>query len=197
MLRLHMLRNGIDKVRFSFLYPAILIVLGYAPGADASFIIRLKNGNEYVTSHYWQEGRQLFFNAYGGVFGVEKSFIAKVERSSAAGLTQTDNPSAAISDPSSRPKNEGVPTTSTSQPKVETQRVPVDPIATEFDQLRERSKRVDGLLTSEIRVLMKEITEFKNKLSKDSKLFIKYGREFNEAHELADVVETVLAARTQ
>jgi hypothetical protein len=185
------------KVRFWTVYPAIFMVLGYTTHADANFVIKLKNGNEYVTSHYWQEGRQLFFDAYGGVFGVEKSFIAKVERSSSARLTQTDNQPAAVNDASPRQKNESLENTSTSQTKVETQRVAGDPIVTEFDQLRDRSKRVDSLLTSEIRLLMKEITEFKNKLSKDSKLFIKYGREFNEAHDLADVVETVLTARTQ
>jgi hypothetical protein len=53
------------------------------------------------------------------------------------------------------------------------------------------------MLTAEIRELLTQITAFKNKLSRDSKLFIQYGREFNDAHELGNAVETALIARTQ
>jgi hypothetical protein len=53
------------------------------------------------------------------------------------------------------------------------------------------------MLTAEMRELLNQITAFKNKLSRDSKLFIQYGREFNDAHELGNTVETALASRTQ
>ncbi len=72
-----------------------------------------------------------------------------------------------------------------------------DPIVGEFNRLKEKSKEVDGMLTSEIRELLNQVTAFKNKLSKDSKLFVEYGREFNDAHELGDTVETALRSRTQ
>ena len=39
----------------------------------AAYIIKLKNGNEFITGRYWHEGRQLMFDAYGGVFGIEPS----------------------------------------------------------------------------------------------------------------------------
>jgi hypothetical protein len=53
------------------------------------------------------------------------------------------------------------------------------------------------MLTGEIRELLSQITAFKNKLAKDSKLFVEYGREFNDAHEIAAAVETALRSRTQ
>jgi hypothetical protein len=53
------------------------------------------------------------------------------------------------------------------------------------------------MLTAEIRELLNQITAFKNKLSRDSKLFIQYGREFNDAHDLGNTVETALVSRTQ
>jgi hypothetical protein len=74
---------------------------------------------------------------------------------------------------------------------------PDDPVVGEFNRLKEKSKEVDGMLTSEIRELLNQITAFKNKLSKDSKLFFAHGREFNDANELGASVESALRARTQ
>ena len=72
-----------------------------------------------------------------------------------------------------------------------------DPIRGEFNRLKEKANEVNGMLTAEIRELLNQITAFKNKLSRDSKLFIQYGREFNDAHDLGNTVETALASRTQ
>src|SRR5262245_45680873 len=47
----------------------------------AAYLIKLKNGNEFVTGRYWQEGRQLLFDIYGGVFGVDRAFVSKIEES--------------------------------------------------------------------------------------------------------------------
>ncbi len=51
------------------------------------------------------------------------------------------------------------------------------------------------MLTSEIRDLLREIKAFKDKISGDSKLFVKYAREFNDVHEVASVVESALQSR--
>ena len=48
--------------------------------SDAAFLIRLKNGNDYVTSRYWQEGGQILFDTYGGVFGIDKAFVNKIDK---------------------------------------------------------------------------------------------------------------------
>jgi hypothetical protein len=81
-------------------------------------------------------------------------------------------------------------------PKPAKERDPADPIVGEFNRLKNRSKEVDGMLAGEIRQLLDEISAFKNRISKDSKLFIEYGREINDLHEMGDVVETALRART-
>jgi hypothetical protein len=49
--------------------------------ADAAYVIKLKNGNEYVTTRYWREGTQVLFDTYDGVFGVDHAFVSKIERS--------------------------------------------------------------------------------------------------------------------
>lgn len=168
-------------------------------GADAAYVIKLKNGNEYVTTRYWQEGGQVLFDTYEGVFGIEKNFVIKIEKidrpirlANSAGHPQKDAPPNEPATPSqeSAQKKEG-------ESKTEKKRGPDDPIVGEFNRLVEKSKEVDRMLTGEIRTLLGEITTFKNKLARDSKLFIEYGREFNEAHQTAEVVEAALRARTQ
>jgi hypothetical protein len=159
-----------------------------ATDAGAAYVIKLRNGNEYVTTRYWNEGSQVLFDTYGGVFGVEKAFVNKIER--------TDQivklPMASDWAP------EKIQAESTKESKdLAQEKGNDDPIVGEFNRLKEKSSEVGGMLTSEIRELLNQITAFKNKLSKDSKLFIEYGREFNDLQELASRVETALGARTQ
>src|SRR6266545_2718532 len=65
----------------------ILCALIFAVGsnglgvADAAFVIKLKNGNEFITTRYWQDGKQVLFETYDGIFGVDKAFVSKVEKS--------------------------------------------------------------------------------------------------------------------
>ena len=182
-----------------WLYAAVSVVLGAASFAEANYVIKLKNGNEYITTRYWQKGQQLFFDAYGGVFGVDKAFVTKIDKSSAVRPIRNETQDApGIPEARTQTKKElEAAKGQEAEPKVEPQRSPDDSVVSEFNRLRERSRHVGNLLTSEILELLKEITAFKNKLSKDSKLFITYGREFNEAHEIADVVESALRSRTQ
>jgi hypothetical protein len=49
--------------------------------AMGAYVIRLKNGNEFVTGRYWEEGRQVLFDTYGGVFGIDRSLVAKILQS--------------------------------------------------------------------------------------------------------------------
>ena len=167
---------------------------------DAAYIIKLKNGNEYITARYWQEGSQVLFDTYGGTFGVEKAFVSKIAKSD-----QTFRPVMI-------PERDQAKTPQTSsdtlmkdaaEPKpipesqVEKKRDSNDPVLSEYNRLKEKSKEVASMLTSEIRELLKEISAFKNKLSRDSKLFIEYGQEFNDAQEMGEAVENGLRSRAQ
>jgi hypothetical protein len=169
-------------------------------GVNAAYVIRLKNGNEYVTVRYWQDGRQVLFDTYGGVFGIDRGFVAKIEKTDKpvrlARVGERDPSDEAQSD-SAKPNKELVEAKPATEPKLEKTRDINDPVVTEYNKLKERAKVVDSLLTSEITDLLKEISAFKNKLAKDSKLFIEYGQEFNGAHEIGATVESALQARTQ
>lgn len=164
----------------------------------AAYVIKLKNGNEYVTTRYWNEGGQICFDTYDGIFGVEKSFVIKIERTEKVVRLARALEQEPVANPQTLPpKKEGDGSQDKGEDTVKNERDPNDPIVGEFNRLKEKTGEVDGMLTSEIRELLNQITAFKNKLAKDSKAFVNYGREFNDLHELGNTVETALRSRTQ
>jgi hypothetical protein len=168
--------------------------------ADAAYVIRLKNGNEYVTTRYWHEGNQVLFDTYGGIFGIDKGFVTKIEATEhvvkLATVSDRD-PSERTQTESSKEGKESATEKTSEQSTLKKEKGPDDPIVGELSRLKEKSKQVEGMLTGEIRELLSEITAFKNKIVKDSKLFVEYGREFNDLNEIGDAVEAALRSRTQ
>jgi hypothetical protein len=177
---------------------ALVLYLAVAAEGNAAYLIKLKNGKEFITARYWQTGKQVMFETYGGVFGIDKSFVTTIELSDKPiqlTVTTQEISKEKIQNDSSDKKEVAKPETSV-EAKPEAKRDD-DPITQEFNRLKERSKSVEGMLTPEIRELLAEITAFKSKIRADGELFFKYGREFNDASELGTVVETVLRARNQ
>jgi len=173
---------------------------GWFSVADAAYVITLKNGNEYVTARYWQEGGQVLFDTYGGIFGIEKAFVAKIEQSDQPFRLAAAVDRQPVQTAPAAPDKPGSDTVDVKKPaaapQTEKKREDNDPIVSEYNRLKVKSKEVDGMLTSEIRELLKEITAFKNKVARDSKLFFEYGRELNDAQAMGAVVESALRSRT-
>jgi hypothetical protein len=177
-------------------YLALTLCMTAPPIANGAFVIRLKNGNEYVTNRYWQEGAQVLFDADGGIFGVDKAFVNKIEKTDKVIKLATTAPQ----DPAEAPQREAASEKSEGEAIAQTpaikERAPDDPIVGELTQLKKKAKEVDGMLATEIRELLNNITAFKNKILKDSKVFIDYGREFNDLQELGSSVESALTSRS-
>jgi hypothetical protein len=167
---------------------------GWPSVADANYVIKLKNGKEYVTTRYWHEGGQVRFDTYGGIFGIERTFVSKIERTDQvirlATIADRDPGEKIQADKSqNKESDEAKPATESKK------REPDDPIVGEFNRLKEKSREVEGMLTDEIRDLLKEIKAFKDKMSRDSKLFVEYPREFNDIHQISSQVEAAFNAR--
>ena len=174
------------------------IIEATSASANAAYSIKLKNGNEYVTARYWQEGSQVLFDTYNGVFGIDKAFISRIDKADEAPRAAASTERELQQQPPDA-RTDGVEEIKKlSQAELPAQKKPADDaILGEFNRLKQRSSAVAGLLTSEIRALLNEITAFKNKLSRDGKLFIDYGREFNELQEIGATVESALRSRSQ
>jgi hypothetical protein len=168
---------------------------GWLSVADAAYVIKLKNGKEYVTTRYWHEGGQVRFDTYDGIFGIERTFVSKIEKTDQVirltTTTDRDPGEKFQADKSQKDKESEEAKPATESKK----REPDDPIVGEFNRLKEKSREVDGMLTDEIRDLLKEIKAFKDKMSRNSKLFVEYAREFNDIHQISSEVEAAFNAR--
>ena len=183
------------KLVCGLVFAACVNLLGVV---DAAYVIKLKNGNEYITTRYWQEGGQVLFDTYDGVFGIERTFVTKIEKTDR--IIRLAN--AADRDPAEKAQSEAAKldkeseeVKQTTESKAEKKRELNDPVVGEFNRLKEKSNEVDGMLTSEIRDLLRDIKAFKDKVSGDSKLFVDYAREFNDVHEISSAVEAALRSR--
>jgi hypothetical protein len=187
-------------MRKSIIGSCLIIWAVEAGFAEAAFVIKLRNGNEFVTSRHWQEGKQVMFDVYGGVLGIDKAFVTTIEesdkpiRQAIKGQRNTGNGFQV--DVADQKTETGKPV-APAETKTKVGRNAEDPILKDFSRLKEKSAHLDRMLTSEIRELLKEITGFKNMISRNSNYFIEYVVEFNEAQEIGNITETALRSRDQ
>ena len=160
----------------------------------AAYLIKLKNGNEFVTGRYWHEGRQLLFDIYGGVFGVDRAFVSKIEESGlSVSVTEPAReaperkPQADLTD-----KKDTKPSTIVDA-KLEAKRDD-DPIMKDLYALKEKFKVLDGMLTPELQQFSRDLSDFKRKIQLSGKSN-DYLREFGEAHDMGDALEEALKSR--
>jgi hypothetical protein len=161
----------------------------------AAYIIKLKNGNEFVTGRYWHEGKQVMFDTYGGVFGIDRSFVVTIEESNKSlklistveSSAEAKSQAAAIED--KEPKKASSP----AGQKFEANR-DQDPVLRDFDALKEQAKSLNGMLTSELQEFSRNLTQLKRRIQLSGKSN-DYLREFAEISEMGEMVETALKSR--
>ena len=177
----------------------ILAVIAIGTGSvDAAFVIKLKNGNEFVTARYWQDGSQVLFDVYGGVFGVEKAFVVKIDRSDKPLSLVVDAPHS----PEEKSPASGVIIRSETnnsafkndQSKIK--RVSDDPIIKEFEAVKQRFATINEMLTSELDEFSKDVAGLKRRIQSSSAPN-DYFKEFTELHNIGDHLEDVLKERNQ
>lgn len=168
-----------------------------ARASYGTYLIKLKNGREFITSRYWQEGQQIMFDTYGGVFGIEKDFVIKVERSNRPFKVEAA-PLESAKEPEEIVKAEGSATRKKSQDSASSQDTKTgdDPIFKEFAALKDRSRRIQSMLTDELRRFMTDLVNVKNKARQSAKVN-DYNRELAEVNVMADEVEAALKSRGQ
>jgi hypothetical protein len=173
----------------------LVFSLRFAAIVDAAYLIKLRNGNEFVTGRYWQEGQQLMFDIHGGVFGVDRAFVSKIEKSekptTLTEATQTvpeQKPQADITN-----RNDTIKPSTSVDAKPEVKRDD-DPIMKDLYSLKEKFKGLDGMLTPELQQFSRDLSDFKRKIQLSGKSN-DYLREFGEAHEMGDALEEALKSR--
>jgi hypothetical protein len=164
---------------------------------EGAYIIRLKNGNEYVTSRYWQEGGQVLFDTYGGIFGIEKSFVTKIEKTDkavrlvTAAAHNSSDKFEAISKESGNDVTKEAPAAETKSPAKKDEN---DPVYKEFNSLKAQFRELTAMLTDELDEYLKKVAALISKIQRDRKIN-QYLREYTELNMMANKAEEALKSR--
>jgi hypothetical protein len=164
---------------------------------DSAYLIKLKNGNEYITDRYWNDGAQVLFDTYGGVFGVDRSFVLKIEKSGKLVKLAT----AAAPDPSERPEaiskqsgNDATKEAPAAEAKAPAKKDENDPVYKEFDALKAQAGELTAMLTGELDDYLKKVAALIAKIRSERKVN-QYLREFSELSAMANDAEAALKSR--
>ena len=163
-----------------------------------AYLITLKNGNQFITGRYWQEERQILFESYGGIFGVDKTFVKNIERS------DKPIPIVSVNAPPAEGKNANGATADKSETKERekpsasdednSDKPEKDSVRKEFEVLKAQSANLSTMLTTELSEYMKKVSALKTKIQQEQKTN-QYIREFSELIAMADAAEAALNAR--
>jgi len=167
-------------MRKGLIYGVFFIAWGAGIGTiDAAYVIKLKNGNEYVTTRYWRDGKQVFFDTYDGVFGIDHAFVSKIERSdrtisSVTEITVKDKqaevgqPLGAPTQQESRNESSDGKNLQPLKPKpVPTVKEPLkkdEDILKEYGELQKRFGQLNDLPKHEVHALDADIESFRKKV---------------------------------
>ncbi len=163
---------------------------------DAAYVIKLKNGNEYVTNRYWQEGTQILFDTGDGVFGIDQAFVGKIEKTDRvvklvrAAPAQAEKPA---TQPKENAQDTNKPATkeSSEAPATKDQN---DPFYQEFSALKAQSESLLTMSAGELDEYVKNLVALMKKLQTENKIN-QYLREYSALNEMANRAEEELKAR--
>ena len=175
----------------------LLISVSIGTIANASYVISLKNGNEYVTNRYWQVGTQILFDAEGGVFGIDKAFVSKIEKTARVIKLITHGSPDSLSKPEVAPQDTGnevtkeAPVTAAKTPASKDEN---DPIYKEFTALKAQSDSLPTMSRGELDEYVKKVVGLISKIQNDRKIN-QYLQEYSELNALANSVEDAMKSR--
>lgn len=178
--------------------------LSVASSAGAAYVIKLKNGNEFVTGRYWESGKQVYFETVDGTFGVAKAMVTQIEKTDRPWRVARKAPPAEApkiaeaadkKDAANADKSKTKPTVDSKKDEKEEKNSAVnDPILTTFNDIKRRAENMDSMMTSELQQIAKDLGSLKRLIQLSGKSN-DYLEEFKEVHDLSDVVEAKLKSR--
>jgi len=174
----------------------ITLYLIYPDSSQAAYLIQLKNGREFITSRYWVEGNQVMFHTNGGVFGIAKELIRKIE--------QSDRPSGseAVAGPLPAQRAEVKPEKAETKKVDEPASAPKEPpkkneeIVAEFRLLQKKFGQLNDLPNFEVYALSGDLNAFKKKVLSGN-LADDHKDELSAANAMIRAIEGYLKAGTR
>jgi len=184
------------------------LFLKFPAGSDASYLILLKNGGRLVTPMHWATGKQIKFYIYGGVAGVGKEEIERIE----SRRKETDDymdttlenigkkvlpPSSSVTEkapgPEKRPAGVEQKPSMSDAPKIDKKEDPKkDPnLMQEFNKLEKKFESRKSMTLDELKDLWNELTAFwtKVRLNRLNEIF---KDEVTEIFNMRDALDEIL-----
>jgi hypothetical protein len=163
----------------------------------ASYKITLKNGSVLYAGHYWEEGGQVLFYTSGGILGVGKDSVKKIEESEVAVRVVTPPAPKPAEDLAKAEEavakaEEGVPDEAPAEGKAAVNNKLMD----EFNALKGRYDIAGTLTTDELFALSKDMTAFRDKVLQ-SRLGFVYSDQLVELYSMGDEIEDLIKSRGQ
>jgi len=185
------------KIGTSLLLGLFLVPLGDT--AMGAYVIRLKNGNEFVTGRYWEEGRQVLFDTYGGVFGIDRSLVAKILQSDKPILLPPVREHAAEEKPKLDAATEKTEKKEADKPSAPEEAKSVeksadDPIQKEFNALKAQFGELSSMFIGELSEYLRKISALRTKIQSDRKIN-QYLQEYTDLINMGDAAEATLRSR--
>ena len=189
--------QGVNLMK-NYIAAIITIVFLICPSiCFSSCLIELKNGSTFIINHYWEEGRQIKFYYYGGVVGISKNLIRKIEKTDLVYEEKTVSPQ-------KKPETASVKTEPEAGAKTKTEGAPAagaaekkdDLFMKEFNALEEIFKNISRMTTPELYNFAKELTGFRDKVHK-SRLSHVYVNQIYAIYSMGDEIEAAIKRRSQ
>lgn len=150
---------------------AVIVVLSSLTLAKAAFVVKLRNGNEFITGRYWREGSQVLFDVQGGIFGISDTFISAIEKTDRVATIHT------VSESPSQQQSESLKFrgNSAASPKrttvgnkeiisISDQSAKDEQVLKEFGDLQQRFAQLNDLATVDIHALASDIDRFRKRV---------------------------------
>jgi predicted small lipoprotein YifL len=186
------------------LFVVLAVFHMYTQDGQAAYLLRFKNGNTIVTSHYWQEGKHIKFFAYGGTLTVESNLISIIEPTSRVPSEGREGP---LSLPQAEVKPQVAPLASpeaevkTQSDKEKQKNIAIpeakkkdEEIVKEFRQLQERFAGLNDLTIVEVYRLRDDFNFLKRSIVNGGLADV-HSSEIDGANTLLSAIEGWLKAR--
>jgi hypothetical protein len=179
-----------------FIIVIITIVFFICPSIClSSYLIELKNGSTFITNHYWKKKGQIKFYYRGGVVGISKNLIRKIEKTDLSYEEKATFPAKKPetdpikTEPKADTKAEEAPGTGAAKKKD-------DLFIKEFNVLKKRFENIESMTTEELYDFSKELTGFRDKVHK-SRLGHVYVNQIYAIYSMGDEIEAAIKSRSQ
>jgi hypothetical protein len=175
----------------------VAILLRETDLSDAAYVIKLRNGNEYLTNRYWQAGAQVLFDADDGIFGVATTFVSSIEKTDKvvrplprSDFQPTEKPAVTVGE-NTNDKAEDSPAGATRIPAKQDEN---DPILKEFGALKAQSDGIHTMSRAQLDEYVQKVVGLISKIQNERKTN-QFRQEYSELNGLANRLEDVLKER--